>query len=74
MRYLILFQYLYDFLDAIITQQTSPSDAYQKLDELASRHTEQLRKLTKQVQEHRNRSDTELVKKTVMDYEECLEK
>ncbi|XP_030764736.1 tetratricopeptide repeat protein 30A isoform X2 [Sitophilus oryzae] len=66
--------YLYDFLDAIITQQTSPSDAYQKLDELASRHTEQLRKLAKQVQEHRNRGDIEIVKKAIMEYEECLDR
>jgi tetratricopeptide repeat protein 30 len=61
-------------LDAIITQQTSPSEAYQKLDELASRYTELLRKLTKQVQEHRNRNDTEMVKKTVVEYEECLDR
>nr|CAI5840259.1 unnamed protein product [Callosobruchus analis] len=74
LTYKYLTPYLYDFLDAIITQQTSPNDAYQKLDELASRHTEQLRKLTKQVQEHRTRNDTELVKKTVIEYEECLER
>lgn len=65
---------MYDFLDAIITQQTSPPEAYQKLDDLANRHTELLRKLTKQVQEHRNHGDTELVKKAVLDYEECLER
>ncbi|KAJ8925929.1 hypothetical protein NQ315_009781 [Exocentrus adspersus] len=74
LTYKYLTPYLYDFLDAIITQQTSPSEAYQKLDELASRHTEQLRKLTKQVQEYRTRSDTEMVKKTVIEYEECLER
>ncbi|XP_017784035.1 PREDICTED: tetratricopeptide repeat protein 30A [Nicrophorus vespilloides] len=74
LTYKYLTPYLYDFLDAIITQQTSPSEAYQKLDDLANRHTEILRKLTKQVQEHRNNSDTELVKKTVMDYEECLDR
>ncbi|KAJ8941938.1 hypothetical protein NQ318_013271, partial [Aromia moschata] len=45
-----------------------------KLDELASRHTEQLRKLTKQVQEYRTRGDTEMIKKTVIEYEECLER
>ncbi|KAH0816200.1 hypothetical protein GEV33_006592 [Tenebrio molitor] len=74
LTYKYLTTYLYDFLDAIITQQTSPSEAYQKLDELASRHTELLRKLTKQVQEHRNRNDTEMVKKTVVEYEECLDR
>ncbi|XP_065168384.1 intraflagellar transport protein 70A-like [Atheta coriaria] len=74
LTYKYLTPYLYDFLDAIITQQTSPSEAYQKLDDLANRHTEVLRKLTKQVQEHRNNNDTEMVKKTVMDYEECLDR
>ena len=42
-------QYLYDFLEAVITRQTSPEEAYRKLDEMASRQTESLRKLTKQV-------------------------
>ncbi|KAF2905865.1 hypothetical protein ILUMI_00306 [Ignelater luminosus] len=74
LTYKYLTPYLYDFLDAIITQQTSPPEAYQKLDDLANRHTELLRKLTKQVQEHRNHGDTELVKKAVLDYEECLER
>ncbi|CAH0550390.1 unnamed protein product [Brassicogethes aeneus] len=74
LTYKYLTPYMYDFLDAIITSQTSPSDAYQKLDELASRHTELLRKLTKQVQEHRNHNDTEMIKKTVMEYEECLDR
>ncbi|KAF7283914.1 tetratricopeptide repeat domain 30 [Rhynchophorus ferrugineus] len=74
LTYKYLTPYLYDFLDAIITQQTSPSEAYQKLDELASRHTEQLRKLAKQVQEHRNRGDIEIVKKAIMEYEECLDR
>ncbi|XP_050301582.1 tetratricopeptide repeat protein 30A isoform X2 [Anthonomus grandis grandis] len=74
LTYKYLTPYLYEFLDAVITQQTSPSEAYQKFDELASRHTEQLRKLAKQVQEHRNRGDIEVVKKAIMEYEEYLER
>lgn len=58
----------------MITRQTSPGDAYRKLDELANKHTELLRKLTKQVQEHRANGDTELIKRTVIEYEECLER
>lgn len=61
-------------MDALITVPTSPNDAYQKFDDLANRHTEMLRKLTKQVQEHRTHGDTLLVKKAVLDYEECLER
>ena len=41
--------HLYDFLEALITQQTSPDEAYRKFDAIASKHTEQLRKYTKQV-------------------------
>lgn len=33
-----------------------------------------MRKLTKQVQEHRTNDETDLVKKSVMEYEECLER
>ncbi len=40
---------MYDFLEAVITRQTSPEEAYRKLDEMASHQTEALRKLTKQV-------------------------
>ena len=45
----ICFQYMYDFLEAVITRQTSPEEAYRKLDEMATKQTETLRKLTKQV-------------------------
>ena len=44
-----VFQYMYDFLEAVITRQTSPEEAYRKLDEMATKQTETLRKLTKQV-------------------------
>lgn len=49
--YRYLSPYLYEFLDALITQQTSPEDAYQKFDEIASRHTDSLRRQNKQMQE-----------------------
>ena len=43
---------MYDFMEAVITRQTSPEEAYRKLDEMASKQTESLRKLTKQVSSH----------------------
>ena len=46
----LCFQYMYDFLEAAITRQTSKEEAYRKLDEMANKQTEALRKLTKQVQ------------------------
>lgn len=67
-------QYLYDFLDALITQQTSPEEAYRKFDDLGNKHMEILRKATKRVQEARLNHDDSAVKKAVNDYEEALER
>ncbi|OWR43126.1 intraflagellar transport protein 70A [Danaus plexippus] len=72
--YKYLTPYLYDFLDAIITSQTSPEEAFQKYEDIASKHAEQLRKLTKIVQESRSQGDNEQVKKAVIEYEEALER
>lgn len=69
-----LSSYLYDYLDAIMTQETSPEEAYRKLDELASKHVELLRKHTKQVQEARDSQDEEGVKKAVTDYDNTLDR
>ncbi|KFM78434.1 Tetratricopeptide repeat protein 30A, partial [Stegodyphus mimosarum] len=74
LTYKYLTPYLYDFLDALITQQTSPEEAYKKFDEMAARHIETLRKLTKQVQEARQNHDEEGVKKAVNECEEALER
>ena len=69
-----LSQYHYDFMDAVITMQTAKEEAYRKLDEMATRHTDQLRKLTKEVQEARHNHDDETVKKAVNEYDEALER
>ncbi|KAM4689615.1 intraflagellar transport protein 70A [Discoglossus pictus] len=74
LTYKFLTPYLYDFLDAMITCQTAPDEAFLKLDELAGMLTEQLRKLTKQVQEARHNRDDDAVKKAVTEYDEALEK
>ncbi|XP_015914325.1 intraflagellar transport protein 70A [Parasteatoda tepidariorum] len=74
LTYKYLTPYLFDFLDALITQQTSPEEAYKKFDEMAARHIETLRKLTKQVQEARQNHDDEGVKKVVNECEEALER
>ncbi|XP_035726099.1 tetratricopeptide repeat protein 30A-like isoform X2 [Vespa mandarinia] len=74
LTYKYLTPYLYDFLDALITQQTSPEEAYRKFDDLANKHTETLRKATKQVQEARLNHDDSAVKKAVTDYEEALDR
>uniref|UniRef100_A0A914VNJ5 Tetratricopeptide repeat protein 30 n=1 Tax=Plectus sambesii TaxID=2011161 RepID=A0A914VNJ5_9BILA len=74
LTYKYLTQYLYDFLDAVITQQTSPDDAFMKFDVIATQQTDELRKLTKRVQEARQSHDDEGVKRTVDAYDEALER
>ncbi|XP_025931258.1 tetratricopeptide repeat protein 30B [Apteryx rowi] len=74
LTYKLLTPYLYNFLDAIITCQTAPEEAFHKLDDSAGMLTEQLRKLTKQVQEARQNRDDEAIKKAVNEYDETLEK
>ena len=71
--YKYLTPHLYEFIDAVITKQTGPSEAFQKLDDMASRHTDTLRKLTKLVQESRDIHDENSVKRAVNEYDEAIE-
>ncbi|KAG1967823.1 tetratricopeptide repeat protein 30A isoform X3 [Pimephales promelas] len=74
LTYTFLTPYLYEFLDAMITCQTAPEEAFRKFDEMAGKLTEQLRKVTKQVQEARHSRDDDSLKKHVQDYDEVLER
>lgn len=73
--YKYLTPYLYEFLDALITQQTSPEEAYRKFDEMSAKHCDLLRKLSKQIQEARNNStpDENVTKKLTYEYDKALE-
>ncbi|CAB1350360.1 unnamed protein product [Coregonus sp. 'balchen'] len=68
------YEYLYEFLDAMLTCQTAPEEAFRKFDEMNAKLTDQLRKLAKQVQEARLDRDNEALKKTLQDYDEMVEK
>uniref|UniRef100_A0A8C2F124 Tetratricopeptide repeat protein 30 n=1 Tax=Cyprinus carpio TaxID=7962 RepID=A0A8C2F124_CYPCA len=70
LTYKFLTPYLYEFLDAMITCQTAPEEAFRKFDEIAGKLIEQLRK----VQEARHNRDDESLKKYVQDYDEVLER
>ncbi|XP_019509583.1 PREDICTED: tetratricopeptide repeat protein 30B-like [Hipposideros armiger] len=74
LTYKFLTPYLYDFLDAMIICQTAPEEAFIKLDGLAGMLTEQLRRLTKEVQEARLNRDDTAIKKAVNEYDDILEK
>eukprot|EP00039_Didymoeca_costata_P001058 m.49308 g.49308 ORF g.49308 m.49308 type:complete len:656 (+) comp10609_c0_seq3:202-2169(+) len=73
LTYKLLTPFVYDYLDATITRQTSPEEGFRKFDQMGEAHTETLRKLTKQVQRARHHNDDEEVKKTVNEYDEALE-
>jgi len=64
---------LYDFLQALIEAQTSPEEAFQKFDHLASKHIEVLRKLTKPIQEAQMNRDSEATKKALKEFDEALD-
>uniref|UniRef100_A0A3Q1C3S2 Tetratricopeptide repeat protein 30 n=1 Tax=Amphiprion ocellaris TaxID=80972 RepID=A0A3Q1C3S2_AMPOC len=49
LTYKFLSPYMYEFLDALLTCQTAPEEAFRKFDEMNGKLTEQLRKLAKQV-------------------------
>ena len=73
LTYKCLSPYLYNYLDAILTWQTSPEEGFRKLDVMATQQTDKLRKLTKLVQEHKSNHNEEGVKKMVEEYDETLE-
>ncbi|KAB5554254.1 hypothetical protein PHYPO_G00048230 [Pangasianodon hypophthalmus] len=73
LTYKFLSPYLYEFLDAMLTSQTAPEEAFRKLDDMAGKLTEQLRKVTKQVQESRRTRDDEGLKKAVEHYDQLIE-
>eukprot|EP00758_Cryptobia_borreli_P014849 Tbor_TRINITY_DN5966_c3_g1::TRINITY_DN5966_c3_g1_i1::g.18348::m.18348/K19683/TTC30, DYF1; tetratricopeptide repeat protein 30 len=66
-------QPLYDFLDGLITAQTSPEEAYCKFDLLSNKHIDQLRKYTKKIQDAKQKHDKDGVKAALKAYDESLE-
>ncbi|XP_047214871.1 tetratricopeptide repeat protein 30A-like [Girardinichthys multiradiatus] len=74
LTYKFLSPYMYEFLDALLTCQTAPEEAFRKFEEMNSKLTEQLRKLAKQVQDTRHIRDDEVQSKTLQDYDLMQEK
>ncbi|XP_035037307.1 tetratricopeptide repeat protein 30A isoform X2 [Hippoglossus stenolepis] len=72
LTYKFLSPYMYEFLDALLTCQTAPEEAFRKFDEMNAKLTEQLRKLAKQ--EARLARDDEAQKKALADCEVMQEK
>ncbi|XP_029015021.1 tetratricopeptide repeat protein 30A isoform X2 [Betta splendens] len=74
LTYKFLSPYMYEFLDALLTCQTAPEEAFRKFEEMNGKLTEPLRKLSKQVQEARLARDDEAQKKALQDYDLMQEK
>lgn len=66
--------HLYDFCQALLLKQNSPEDAYHKLEDIACRQVETLRKLTKRVQEARTNQDDDIVKNAIEEYDACIDR
>jgi len=64
---------LFEYLDATILTSTTPEEAFRKYDDLANKHIDVLRKLTKQIQDARIARDNEMIKKALKEYDEALE-
>jgi tetratricopeptide repeat protein 30 len=65
---------LYEYLEAIILKESAPEEAYRKFDELATKHIEALRKLTKRINDARIASDNHGIKSALKEYDESLER
>jgi len=74
LTYKFLTPELYEYLDATIMVQTSPEEAYRKYDDLTNKHIENLRKLTKSIQDARMSKDNEAIKNSLKEYDEALER
>ncbi|KAJ3082320.1 Tetratricopeptide repeat protein 30A, partial [Quaeritorhiza haematococci] len=74
LAYATLNSYLYEFIEATLLRQSSPEEAYKKFDDLANKHVDALRKLTKTVQEARQNHDEDVVKSAVHEYDEAVER
>lgn len=64
----------FDFIDAIILQKASPEESLRKLDIIANRHIDTLRQLTKSIQDARLSKDNEGIKKSLKEFDDCLDK
>ncbi|XP_052867821.1 tetratricopeptide repeat protein 30 homolog [Anopheles cruzii] len=74
LTYKYLSPYLYDLLDALITAQSTPEEAEQKLGTLANSIGGRLRSLAAKVQECRSATDQNALRVALREYEDALER
>jgi len=74
LTYKFLSSELYEFLDATLMVQTAPEEAYRKFDDLSKKHIDSLRGLTKNIQDARLQRDNDMIKRSLKQYDEALER
>ena len=66
-------QDVYDYLDGAILKQSSPEEAFRKFDEIANKHVDVLRRLTKSIQDARIARNNDAIRQAITEYDEALE-
>ncbi|CAD5212330.1 unnamed protein product [Bursaphelenchus xylophilus] len=74
LTYKYLTQYMFDYLDALISQQSSPTDAYNKFDALTADQLNQLRKAHQKLKEVMDSGDKKEIERAKDDIKECMDR
>lgn len=74
MSFKCLTQDEFEYIDALILQQTSPEEAYNKFETISKQHVDVLRSLAKQINDARIARDNESIKNSLKDYDDAMEK
>jgi len=64
---------MFDFLEAIITQQTSPEEAFAKFDTLCVRYGEGVRRAANHLKDVRRQNNTVTINAAILAHEQALE-
>lgn len=70
---IIEIKYVFDFLEALITQQTSPEEAYAKFDALCVRYGEAVRRTGINLKEARRQQNSSAISSAALAHEQALE-
>ncbi|VDK87520.1 unnamed protein product [Litomosoides sigmodontis] len=74
LTYKYLTQYLYDYIDAVITQQTAPLEAYNKFEAIGNEQINELRKLTRRINEISHGNNEMIVQSAMKAYDDTMAK
>ncbi|EGR32453.1 tetratricopeptide repeat protein [Ichthyophthirius multifiliis] len=64
----------FEFIDALILQNASPEEAFRRFEILSNKSIDNLRKITKDIQDARLNRDNESIKKSLKNFDDQLEK